>query len=475
MPTPGRYVRLLALVTLLAGCSAGTLRPDTGNGSSLQHWVDTELAPYVTGQFSRHPRFKGEPVILVRLQGDDIQPDIDGLTRGVRDRVMDSLLTAPGVVVPWQPQQRQAEHHRRLDQLQCGKRRDASYYIGIEVTRTPNDRFRVSMRVLDVRAGEWVSGFTRQWTGDLTAGELRALQQRRTDESLRGLRILPFANGQSDLAATYLANNLSCLLRQQDAEDLLIKVESTATDPDGLHTLLGLIGNNLSRYREVQITDDRRQANYILRGELHTIQPELQQAWVILQPRGSGLHLSGMDTATYMRSTVAAQPGTGRHSAGSAMRAAPVITRMELVRRTTGDSISADCRLQSRDCPVLEVDTEATSEVFVIAHGIKHGMSRLSGRCEQASTGTSLPDRHVYRFPEADFRSTDWPTLYAVAASGGSTTRQLRALLEQLPDACSGPTGVAIDATGQSDWLQRLDHVIATHPDQVVWMARRIP
>ena len=35
--------------------------------SSLQHWLDSELAPYLAEQLGEHPRFKGESVILVRL------------------------------------------------------------------------------------------------------------------------------------------------------------------------------------------------------------------------------------------------------------------------------------------------------------------------------------------------------------------------------------------------------------------------
>ena len=90
---------LFAILYLLltAGCSHDPLRPH-GSSSSLQHWVDTELAPYVAQQLGQHPRFMGEPVIIVRLDGDDIQPDIDGLTRRIRDQVMDRLLKTPGAV-----------------------------------------------------------------------------------------------------------------------------------------------------------------------------------------------------------------------------------------------------------------------------------------------------------------------------------------------------------------------------------------
>ena len=77
------------LLLLATGCSQQPLRYGHGKQSSLQDWVNTELAPYVSQQLGQHPRFKGEPVIIVRLDGDDIQPNIDALTRSIRDRLME--------------------------------------------------------------------------------------------------------------------------------------------------------------------------------------------------------------------------------------------------------------------------------------------------------------------------------------------------------------------------------------------------
>jgi hypothetical protein len=477
----GRHTLFALLVLLLtAGCSQTPLR--SGDGAvSLQDWIDTELAPYVSQQLGQHPRFKGEPVIIVRLDGDDIQPDIDGLTRNMRDQLMDSLLKTPGVHVPWQPQQQQVQHHRRLDQVQCSRVRDASYFVGIEITRTATARFRVSVRALDVKAGEWVSGFGQHWSGNLTGSELRALQVRRTDESLRGLRVLPFSAGQPDLAATYLANNLSCLLRQQDVEDLRIKVEMLGSDQPQLRTLLGLIGNNLSRYREVQVTDAGRQANFVLRGEAHLIQPGLYQVWVVLHPRDSGVHLAGMDTATYIRIPPAGNGGSRKRSVAqenSSMMpiiTRPTITHMELVRHTNSHAYRDRCSDGLQGCPVLEVDVEQAEQVFVIAHGTKDGISRLSGACDTTSGGPARPGRHTYRFPESRFTSSDWPTVYAIAVTGVEPGRQFSQLLEEVPDACSDVSGLHAGAEGRDQWLDRLDRLIAANPGQVIWTARRLP
>ena len=465
---------MLALL-LAAGCSQQALRPGQGEGSALHEWVKTRLAPYVSRQLREHPRFRGEPVIVVRLDGDDIQPDIDALTRGIRDQLMDRMLNTPGVNVPWQPQQQPQQHHRRLDRLQCGKIREADYFIGIEISRTTTSAFRVSVRALDVRAGEWVSGFSQHWSGNLTAAELRALQVRRTDESLRGLRVLPFSAGQTDLAATYLANNLSCLLRQQDVEDLTIQVETPASDARPLRPLLDLIGNNLSRYREVEVTDSDRQANFVLRGEMHLIQPNLYQVWVILHPKGSGLHLAGMDTATYLRVLPAANRPAMRNVARETVARTPTIARMELVRRAGADGHPYACVGGRTGCPVLEMDVEHADRVFVIVHGNRDGISKLSGDCISKDGVQAHPGRLRYRFPESRFTSADWPTVYAIAVNGTGPRQALDRLMQALPDACSTSEDRMTDVAGRDQWLDRLDRVIAAHPDTAVWTARRLP
>ena len=468
---PHPVTAILGLLLVVAGCSQQPLRPDDGGTSPLAAWVETELAPAVSRQLGQHPRFRNEPVIIVRLEGDDIQPDIDGLTGSIRDRLQDSLLQTPGVLLPWQPGQPPAQHHRRLEQVRCGRVREASYYLGIEIKRTATTRFRVSLRVLDVQDGEWVSGLSHQWTGILTAAELRALQARRTDESLRGLRALPFDAGDPDLAASYLANNLSCLLRQQDEEDIRISVKPLATKQPELRTLLGLVGNNLSRYREVEITDSARQAEFILRGETHRIQPGLYQVWVILQPRDSGLHLAGMDTATWIRipsggpQRVAAVPRTGK----------PAIARVELVRHANRQDYRAACDDHLQDCPVLEVDVEDADAVFVLAHGTRDGISRLSGNCSLTDTAPSPAGRLAYRFPEGRFDTTDWTTVYAIAVRGSEAGQQFRALLADLPDACGAASGRPVGTARSDPWLDRLDQWMAANHAHAMWTARRLP
>jgi hypothetical protein len=482
----GIFSLLVSLAALLSvGCTQQPARPAPGEESSLQRWVDTELGPYLAEQLAEHPRFKGESVILVSLDGPDIQPEIDGLTRRLRDRLMDSLLAEAGIRLPWQAQQRQAHHHRRLDRVRCERIRDADYYIGIEITRTATARYRVAVRALDVNAGEWVSGFGHSWSGALTAGELRALQERRSDESLRGLRVLPFDAGEPDLAAGYLANNLSCLLRQGEEENLVIYVESLQSDEPGLRTLLGLIGNNLSRYREVRVTDLRQEASYFLHGEVHEVRAGLYQVWVVLRPRSSGQHLAGMDTATYVRASSTAGGPRRARLPTRARSQRPVIAGMKLVRPTGSDADSCRARQSAASggamtgdgCPVLELTVQGADRVFVFVHGIGDGASRLSsGTCSDTDEAIAgRPAERSYRYPASRFSSSDWPTVYAIAVSGPELASWFEGLLQALPDACGDASGLRAADDALDPWLDKLDRLIASNREHAVWTARRIP
>ncbi len=228
--------------------------------------------------------------------------------------------------------------------------------------------------------------------------------------------------GRPDLAATYLANNLSCLLRQQDVEDLKIKVDTRPSDTPQLRTLLGLIGNNLSRYREVQVTDTGRQANFVLRGETHMIQADLYQVWVILHPVDSGVHLAGMDTppTSVPRLPLTAPASAARNGKHSDMQ--PVIARMELVRHANSDT--AIGTLAATDSAVARCWKWMSSRLTrcLLLHT---AAKTASVSCPVPVTALS-PHRHVRAgmrtdFPEARFTPSDWPTVYAIAVSGADS------------------------------------------------------
>ena len=153
----------------------------------------------------------------------------------------------------------------------------------------------------------------------------------------------------------------------------------------------------------------------------------------------------------------------------------PAIARMELVRHTNNSAWRGSCSGGQHACPVLEVDVEQADEVFVITHGNKDGITQLSAACVMTAPAQSHPGRYAYRFPEARFTSSDWPTVYAIAVNGAGPGRQFRQLLQGVPDACSTAAGMQGSAASRDLWLDRLDRLIAANRDHAVWTARRLP
>jgi hypothetical protein len=283
---------------LLGGCLTQPLKPHSAG--DLDRWLDAELIPGLSQALTTHPRLRQERFAVVQMRGDDIQPHIDGLTLELRRRITDALAANPGVRMAWRPNPDQ-HHHRRLRGADCVDPLRRGYFIGIDSMALGAGRWRLAVRILDTEDGGWVKGMSWVWQGRLDTARQQAARESREDELLRGLRVLPFAGGQPDLAAAYFANNLSCLLRQQGLSDRRVGVARSAADPPAVATLVSLLDNYLSRLHQVRITDRPGEADLVLRTELHRIDRDLYQIWVGLSPQGSTEHVAGIDTAAYLR------------------------------------------------------------------------------------------------------------------------------------------------------------------------------
>ena len=87
--------------------------PDTGQ-SSLDFWLEKTLIPYLLQQFDQHPRFRGQPVLLVRMQGENVTPHIDDLTAQIRQKITDALLKRPGLDLAWRPAFQPWKHYQGI-------------------------------------------------------------------------------------------------------------------------------------------------------------------------------------------------------------------------------------------------------------------------------------------------------------------------------------------------------------------------
>ncbi len=269
---------------------------------TLDQWIDNELVPYLIEHLTRHPRFMGQPFLIVSLKGDDVQADIDDLTDQIREKVMDALLTEPGIHLAWRPSVKSFQHHRRLADVACMDDKRIRYYIGIDSNLTKVDRnLSVKVRALNIDEGTWVSGFGLSYRTEPSVKQVVAIKHKRKDEFLRGLRPLPFTSNQPDLLASYLAYNLSCLFRQQHMDDIVVFVDPTLKETNAFfNTAVDLVGAYLSRFREVSVTDDPDGANVIINTNIHPINNGLYQIWVTAKNKKQGEYLPGTETETYV-------------------------------------------------------------------------------------------------------------------------------------------------------------------------------
>ena len=493
-------------IFLLSACISAPARPTSRGDSRLDAWVDKELAPYLAEHLSRHPRFKGETVLLVRTEEANVRAEIDDLTREVRSELTEALLDTPGVQLLWRPAVPPWKHHRSQKPLRCRDENEADYYIGIEAAAAPGGEYRVSVRALDLADRTWVSGFGKQWQGRLSSAERAALRRTSTDEYLRGLRVLPFAAGQSDQLAAYLAHNVSCLLRDYETDTLSVYAEPAdstqgqASPPLG--TTVGLVSNYLARIREVRVVDDRDSADLILRGEAHEIHGGLYQFWMVARAGPRSPDLAGVATEAYIQlrpaGLVAGETPAGPApafsaplpTAGAGLSAlrivAPYDTRLcrtEEPWRHGAQVLDAADPLGPGDCFAVEVDLTQGGHLFLLNYPVRTDIVRLLPTTCGRRLGTlhAVEPGQTVRFPAADtgggalFRwdAEGIETFYAVLALDLQAAAEIDRYLRRIPSVCNprpGPLG----ARDFERLMQQIDGLMARLGNRLVWQAVRV-
>ena len=480
-----RYCSYIILFFLLfiSGCSSGSIKSSNPNGNepSLQQWLNTGLSPYLTRQLATHPRFRGQPLLLVGLSGADVSPSIDALTASLRDDLENRLVQTPGVRLAWRPTAAPPGHHRSLSTADCGLDRTIAYYIGIEAKARPDGRLSISVRALDVADGAWVPGFGLSWQGTATATELRQLSTRDPDPYLRGLRPLPFGAGQADLAAQYLARNLSCLLRARGHEDLQLRIEAPVNQAAFARRTLDLVGNYLSRYNEVMVTAGAGDTGLVLNGRLYQVDDDLYQLWIRVLSEDSGQRLAGVDTAAYVRLS-GTRPSPSYDSRTAAQ--SPLLQQVRAISTGnsnqcgngagtlhSGGTAGSGQAQPSAACLVIELAWRSDANAYLLAVDYQGHLSRLwPARCNRDGRTVTTAATQTLQQPV----SAAGTTFYALAVAEHATTAALRGHLALLQPYCSGARSVATGA-GAAQWLSEFQELLDENGSGVEWrrLARR--
>ena len=480
---------LYTLTLLLTACT--TTPVSNGSSANLDTWITQELTPYLLQELGHHPKFKGSPLVLVKMNDADVEPDIDALTEDIRDRLFNRLLSEPGINMVWQPTTLPWRHHRKLSELHCNDFSRTQHYIGIDIKSYRKGEARISVRALNMKDSSWVSGFSKSWTGVLTSEQQQALGERHSDEYLRGLRPLPFNSQQADLAAAYLAHNLSCLLQARGIADVVIYHQLTRQKHGFFQTTQSLISNYLNQFQEVRVTENRNDANVMINTEVHPINDDLFQLWAVTRFKQSGEHISGSDTAVYVSLGRNPKPERSDISPDPTGRMPHLISRFDVIVPISSSFCQSDRpwaqgerlmidpgRLISGSCLALEVEPSESAWLFLIHEEESGTMKRLVP--SSCSNQPSLVDAYgSFRFPplgedesmtiELDNRPGQ-ETFSVIAASHPDTARQIKELIEQIPDACAG-LGYRVET---SEWKSQLDQLVDRFPREIQIVERVI-
>ncbi|MDJ0668860.1 MAG: DUF4384 domain-containing protein [Desulfobacterales bacterium] len=508
---------MLGLLMNLAACAGH--QPLRGadvetDEHSLAEWLDETLVPYLRQQLGQHPRFKGQPLLLVRMQNDNVQPHIDELTAHIRTKIVDALVAEPGLDLYWRPAARPHQHHQHLTDITCGENRKINYYIGIDCRLTNlEQKLEVRVRALNLAEHKWVSGFGRAWQGPPTAAQLAALKREHPDAYLRGLRPLPFAANQPDLLASYLARNLSCLFQQGDSDDLLVHVEApSAESPAFFKTTLKLVAQYLARFREVEVTKDPDRANVTVTAAIHSIHGNMYQIWVAAMDQRHKKYLPGAETEAYVLVQPPEQPLTaGIHQDPSpdiaplgqpAERPRPLISSFNLITSPAPKAcateapwqagfrrLNSGARLPTGSCLAVEIRLAFPAHLFLIGQDARGDLTRLfpSSCRDFESIRPILEPGRRFQFPppfDAGQRvlslegTPGLERIYAIAVTAPELANRFGYQLDRLQGLCAPgrrfPEALSAHGRRQSygrvdRWQQYLNHLARQYPEKLQW------
>ena len=297
--------------SLLVACAApGGGQPKAGSG--LETWLKQDVYPHLRDRFE-HPRLKGQPFIVVAMDGDDTLAEIDELRAWVRREMRAEFMQTPGVNMVWRPTVKPLHHQRSLAERHCTAAAggEINVQIGIDAgIDSLSGDLKVSIAVFDLQTRRPVTGFSPpRYRGRLSERERELLddKNKKTDEYLRGLRPLPFAGNEVDLLASYLAQNLSCLLsRLAQGRLRLYAPPPQGAIPRVFANTFNAIDNYLGQLREVTITDNPRDADVHLQSEIIPVdrQQGIYQVWVDVRQTDDS-RLGGSQTNAYVRLSAA--------------------------------------------------------------------------------------------------------------------------------------------------------------------------
>lgn len=490
-PDPRRLLSLVVLSALLLAL------PVTATaGQDLDMWLDREIEPWLTEQMVTHPRFKGLPLRVSVMRGGEPEPNPDGLSLWIAERLGDRLAQSPGVrlVAAGGEMALAYDGSTRPDCRPPPER----YLIGVE-TDLRGSGARVQIRVMDLDEDSWVAGYTRSWNGRLSAAERRRSAERHELDWLRGQRALPFTAGQPDLVASRIAASLACDLLAHPAEDLRAWVVPADDNPLA-DAATGMVAQHLARAGVLRLVEASASANVLIRGEGHDLDGGLQQFWVSVRPAAPDEELPSVAAAAYVSDQPA--PPAPVQEGPTMMAGTPVAPSAEAppVQRTASVPGIEPLRLlrMAQPCEpgsclgpattaepsgvalidhrlAVEIEARTTVEVYLLALRSGRGLVRMApAGCGIAAPVRLSPGdrlRHPLFSQSAAIGDAGSLTVFAVGVGDDRASGRLRELVERLPSDCGSR---ALNGAALERWNRALAIAVPAAGDALDWRGLRL-
>jgi hypothetical protein len=459
---------------------------NAGPAPDLDRWLSGELLPQLKKQLTSHPRFRGQPLGVAVMRGQQIIADPDQLAAGVQYRIVQALTGTAGIIMARQavsPEWQQVGGPGRLD---C-RPGNGRYLVGVETESAGAARAHLKIRILDLGDSAWVPGFAYDWSGRLSDQERTRLSRTTAVETLRGQRTLPFQPDQPDLLAAHIAFTLGCGLLAQPEVGIRAWVDDASVDKNGDATL-SLVGNYLASADVLRLTKDRAQADVILSSEIHTVAGQLKQYWASLRPMQSDSEMPSLEATAYVsapgasplvdiapQSSVAVKKSP--QSPGFVEGGAAAATRVSVLELPAacrpgrcdwvGETLDITAPLPVSESLVLEVTSAIQQRVFVLALGEGAGLTRLVPSACDGGNGVDVGPGKRLRHPLASDRyASRGLSVFVVTAPGGRASRRLAQLIGQVPAGCNSRT---MRGERLERWLSRLDELMNSELRLASW------
>ncbi len=445
LPEPARAigVMLLILLTPMAAADSGLL-----NGT-LGRWLDTEVLPELGRTLGEHPRFKGETIKLVSLDGGQPADRASRLHEAVEAHLTLRLLETSGVRIAWsdQPLNR------------CGIDLPPAYLLGVEIDPDGSAYHRLNIRMIDVSESVWVSGISHSWRGRLTAAESAALRQSVTRAAAGSVDSpLPVRSGRE--IAKILRRHLNCA-HPQGLDGPVYIAQGENAD---LNRILASLRTELATTPIAALSSDEDGAAWVLDLDSAAAGTgnQVQQLGLMLTQRSRG---ATQQVATVYVSGARSRPSPSTDEIANAPPSHPAVPAGALITDlrlypAEDEGICDTGAARGNQCAEVGFELLTPAYLFVLSSSSR----RLSTTaCDRSLVEASAGERRFrIRVPPSPGNLPD-AGLYAIAVHDRTAAKKLARHIR---------TGVCSRPLNRSEsWLAELDAMLADGGTAVQWRA----